>query len=119
MGSLPVDSGRPSRSDRSLDSELPPRPADPLVQLLERPEAAGLIQAADGEAETGTLVLQLSPAFGRLSEGDQRRRAELWQTWAMQLGYDHLELRDRRAGLRGRDALVGDGMILFSPQSPT
>ena len=109
----------PDAASTGSPSPPSPGPADPLAQLLERPEAAGLIQAAEGEAETGTLVLQLSPAFDRLSEGDQRRRADLWQAWAMELGYDHLELRDRRAGLRGRDALVGDGMILFSPQSPT
>ena len=97
----------------------PSRPVDPLEPLMERPEAAGLIEAVRGDAENGTLTLQLSPAFERLSGLDQRRRAELWQGWAQELGYDHLDLRDRRAGLRGRDALVGDGMILFSPQPPT
>jgi hypothetical protein len=91
---------------------------DPLIELLDRPEAAGLVEAAVGEPENGTLTLQLSPAFDRLSDSDRRRRAELWQRWALELGYDHLDLRDQRSGLRGRDALVGDGMILFSPQPP-
>lgn len=107
----------PDADDLTGSDELPP-PVDPLKQLLDRPEAAGLVEAAVGEAEAGTLTLQLTPGFDRLSDSDRRRRAELWRSWAIELGYDHLELRDRRSGLRGRDALVGDGMILFSLQPP-
>ena len=112
-------SSKPEALSGGGSTDQPTPVLDPLNQLLDRPEAAGLVEAALGEAETGTLTLQLTPAFDRLSDSDRRRRAELWQRWALELGYDHLDLRDRRAGLRGRDALVGDGMILFSPQLPT
>ena len=112
-------SAKPEALSDDGSTDQPTPVLDPLNQLLDRPEAAGLVEAALGEAETGTLTLQLTPAFDRLSDSDRRRRAELWQRWALELGYDHLDLRDRRAGLRGRDALVGDGMILFSPQLPT
>jgi len=90
-------------------------PADPLAALLSTDTAAGWIQAAEGRADTGLLVLQLTPAYGTLSPAEQQRRAVLWQAMAAELGYDHLELRDSRSGLLGRDALVGEGMILFSP----
>lgn len=118
-GSEATPAGWPSPSASTSPSSSTPRGADPLELLLERPEAAGLIDAAAGEAQTATLTLQLSPAFKRLPARDQRRQADLWQGWARELGYDHLELRDQRAGLLGRDALVGDGMILLSPQPPT
>ena len=119
--SLNPDAIEPADTTRAADavsdnlgSDQPPAPVDPLNQWLVRPEAAGLIEAVVGEVESGTLRLQLTPAFDRLSHSDQLRRSELWQRWATELGYDHLELRDQRSGLRGRDALVGDGMILFS-----
>ena len=115
-----VDAGASVVGDDSALDQSPRAvdPVDPLIKLLDRPEAAGLLEAAVGEPESGTLTLQLSPAFDRLSDSDRRRRAELWQRWSLELGYDHLDLRDQRSGLRGRDALVGDGMILFSPQPP-
>ena len=112
-----VESDAAVVGDESGSEQSPPA-VDPLNALLERPEAVGLVEAALSEPEAGTLIFQLSPAFERLPDGDRRRRAVLWQRWALELGYDHLELRDQGSGLRGRDALVGDGMILFSPQSP-
>lgn len=110
----------PAPRTSGLDAQVPSPPvsADPLALLLDRPEAAGLLEAARGEAASSTLTLSPTADFERLPATDRRRRAELWQRWARDLGYDHLELRDRRGGLRGRDALVGDGMILFSPQPP-
>ena len=108
-----------SASDSASDSApepLPLPPPDPLVLLLQRPGADGLIRRADGDVETSSLSLQLAPAFPALAPREQQRRAELWLQWARDLGYDHLELRDSRAGLLGRDALVGDGMILFSSE---
>jgi len=92
--------------------------ADPLAELLRAPQAAGCLEAAQGHADQGLLVLQLAPAYGRLSGAERQRLALLWQRMAAELGYEHLELRDSRAGLLGRDALVGEGMILLSP-SPT
>jgi hypothetical protein len=107
----PVPAAEP---EAMAEAEPPPLPPDPLVLLLQRPGADGLIRGADGQLEASTLVLQLAPAFPALAPKEQLRRAELWQQWGRDLGYDHLELRDSRAGLLGRDALVGDGMILFN-----
>ena len=107
----------PGTDAESLEAEPPePPPPDPLVLLLQRPGADGLIRRAVGDADASRLSLQLAPAFPALAAKEQQRRAELWQQWARDLGYDHLELRDSRAGLLGRDALVGDGMILFSSE---
>jgi len=107
----------PETDAESLEAEpLEPPPPDPLVLLLQRPGADGLIRRAVGDADASSLSLQLAPAFPALAAKEQQRRAELWQQWARDLGYDHLELRDSRAGLLGRDALVGDGMILFSSE---
>jgi len=114
---VPAEEPDPQAARNEAEAPLP-HADDPLGLLLERPEAVGVIAAAAGDAETGTLTLRLASGFERLSPQDQRRRAELWQLWARDLGYDHLELRDPRSGLRGRDARVGEGMILFSPQPP-
>ncbi len=92
---------------------------DPLVELVQRPEADGLLLQAEGIAEQSLLILRVRPAFPALSAQEQRRRAELWQQWALELGYDHLELRDSRAGLIARDALVGEGMIVLRDSSST
>ncbi|MFM9040723.1 MAG: hypothetical protein ACKOHJ_00450 [Vulcanococcus sp.] len=90
---------------------------DPLVELIERPEADGLLLAADAVPEQSLLVLQLRPAFPALSPAEQQRRALQWQGWAADLGYDHLELRDSRSGLVARDVLVGEGMIVLRDRS--
>jgi len=92
---------------------------DPLLELVQRPEADGLLLQAEGVPEQSLLILQVRPAFPALSLQEQRRRAELWQQWALELGYDHLELRDSRAGLIARDALVGEGMIVLRDSSST
>ncbi|MFM7455689.1 MAG: hypothetical protein ACKO2W_03750 [Vulcanococcus sp.] len=105
----------PPEETPELESPAPP-PPDPLVLLLQRPGADGLIRSAVGDVEASSLSLQLAPAFPALAPREQQRRATLWLGWARDLGYDHLELRDSRAGLLARDALVGDGMILFSSE---
>ena len=92
---------------------------NPLLELVQRPEADGLLLQAEGVPEQSLLILQVRPAFPALSLQEQRRRAELWQQWALELGYDHLELRDSRAGLIARDALVGEGMIILRDSSST
>ena len=64
-------------------------------------------------------MLEVASAFAALPADDQQRRAEQWQLWGYELGYDHVELRDARAGLLARDALVGQGMIVLSePNRP-
>ncbi|UPM50392.1 hypothetical protein MY494_00885 [Synechococcus sp. A10-1-5-1] len=95
-----------------------PYAPDPLVELVQRPEADGLLVQAEGVADQSLLILQVRRAFPALSQQEQQRRAELWQQWALQLGYDHLELRDSRSGLIARDALVGEGMIVLA-ESPS
>jgi hypothetical protein len=97
--------------------ELPPLEPDPLLVLIQRPEADGLLLGAEAEPEQGLLVLQVRPAFPALSPDEQRRRAEQWQEWAADLGYEHLELRDSHSGLVARDALVGEGMIVLRDRS--
>ncbi|MFZ9946106.1 MAG: hypothetical protein ACO3FN_03405, partial [Vulcanococcus sp.] len=49
--------------------------------------------------------------------GKQQLYADQGQQGAADLGYDHLELRDSRAGLLARDALVGAGMIVLNESS--
>jgi hypothetical protein len=106
--------------DAVSEPVLEPEPGsallDPLVELLERPGSDGLLRAAEGQPQRGTLQLQVRPAFKRLQRAEQQRHAELWQSWAQELGYDHLELRDGLGALLARDALVGSGMIVLSSQ---
>ena len=87
---------------------------DPLSQLLHRPGAEEFLLRADGRSDRATLVLEVAQPYQALSAPEQLRRALEWQQWAEDLGYDHLELRDSRAGLLARDALVGGGMIVLS-----
>jgi hypothetical protein len=90
---------------------------DPLAELVQQPEADGLLIGALVLPDQVTLELQVSAGFERLSAAEQQRRAVQWQQWSTDLGYDHLELRDSRAGLLARDALVGSGMIVLSESS--
>jgi hypothetical protein len=103
-------------SEPVLEPEPESVPPDPLLELLERPGSDGLLRAAEGQPQRGTLQLQVRPAFKRLQRAEQQRHAELWQAWAQELGYDHLELRDGLGALLARDALVGSGMIVLSSQ---
>ena len=119
-----VDLPRPPLEDvSSLDAappaepETPQAPVDPLAELVQRPAADGLLTGAQVLPDQVTLQLQVSAGFDRLPAAEQQRRALQWQQWATDLGYDHLELRDSRAGLLARDALVGSGMIVLSESS--
>lgn len=104
----------PAQEQPALPPEgLAPPPVDPLLELIQRPEADGLLQAAEAVPEQSLLVLRLRPAFPALSTSEQQRRALQWQEWASALGYEHLELRDSHSGLVARDALVGEGMIVL------
>jgi hypothetical protein len=99
------------------EHEQPQVPLDPLAELVQQPEADGLLIRALVLPDQVTLELQVSAGFERLSAAEQQRRAVQWQQWSTDLGYDHLELRDSRAGLLARDALVGSGMIVLSESS--
>ena len=96
----------------------PAAPPDPLAALWEHPDARGMVQQVQRVPAAGLVVLQLTPAFAALPAPERQRRAEGWLHQLNALGYEHLELRDQRAGLLGRDALVGAGMILFSTPPP-
>jgi hypothetical protein len=117
----PIEPMEPSDAD-AFDLEPEefegPYAPDPLLELVQRPEADGLLVQAEGVADQSLLILQVRPAFPALTPQEQQRRAEVWQLWANQLGYEHLELRDSRSGLIARDALVGEGMIVLS-ESPS
>lgn len=104
-------------SSRPAEPETPQAPVDPLAELVQRPETDGLLMGAQVLPDQVTLELQVSAGFDRLPAAEQQRRAVQWQQWATDLGYDHLELRDSRAGLLARDALVGSGMIVLSESS--
>jgi hypothetical protein len=95
--------------------DAPVEELDPLAALLTRPGADGLLLGAQARSDQLTLVVQVSPAYGQGSPAEQQQRADRWQQWAFELGYDHLELRDSSAGLMARDALVGSGMIVLTP----
>ena len=94
----------------------PPSPElEPLLALLTRPGADGLLIGVQAMPDQLSLVLQLSPDFVQLPRAEQQQCADRWQQWSAELGYDHLELRDSYAGLLARDALVGGGMIVLKP----
>jgi hypothetical protein len=103
----PVNDGGP------VEAEPTPAP-DPLAFLLRRPEANGLLLSASGEPASSTLTLQVRSTFLGLSVAEQQRRADQWQQWAQELGYEHVLLRDSGSGLLARDALVGSGMIVLT-----
>jgi hypothetical protein len=112
-----------SVAEQQLEPDLPevlvppePTPVDPLDALLQRPQAEGLLVGAHVLLDQVSLALDVAPGFANLSSAERQRRAEQWQQWATELGYHHLELRDSRAGLLARDALVGSGMIVLSEQ---
>jgi hypothetical protein len=106
-------------TSQALEAEpaAAPEPLDALAELVQRPGADGLLITALPSADQRTLVLQVAAGFAALPAADQQRYAERWQLWAADLGYDHVELRDSRAGLLARDALVGSGMIVLDELS--
>ena len=74
------------------------------------------IRAIDPDSERGTLQLVLAAPFTALPEAQQLQQAETWQNQALALGFDRLELTDRQGRPIGRQARVGSGMILLTPQ---
>lgn len=107
-----------------LDAAAEPallQPQDALAGLLQQPENRALLVGAMAQLEIGTLVLEVSSAFTALPGNQRQQQVEQWLQQAQALGFDHLEVRDPRAGLLARDALVGSGMIVLERrlQSPS
>ena len=72
-----------------------------------------LLMAIRPDPNNATLVLQLGDDFWTLPPASRQSQAERWQARAAEWGYSHLELVDREGLLVGREAQVGEGMILF------
>jgi len=86
---------------------------DPLLLALEPDGHPLLLIEARPLPALALLQLTLAPEFARLPAGRRRQRALEWWAAARSLGYERLELRDRRDRLLARSALVGEGMVLF------
>ena len=89
---------------------------DSLEVAIAQVDPGHWIRAIDPDPERGTLRLVLAAPFTALPEAQQLQQAETWQTQAQALGFDRLELTDRQGRPIGRQARVGSGMILLTPQ---
>jgi hypothetical protein len=89
---------------------------DPLAEAMDQVDPGHWIRAIDPDPGRGTLNLELAAPFTALPEAEQLQQAETWQTQAQALGFDRLELTDRQGRPIGRQARVGSGMILLTPQ---
>ena len=89
---------------------------DPLEVAMAQVDPGHWIRAIDLDPERGALRLVLAAPFTALPEAQQLQQAETWQTQAQALGFDRLELTDRQGRPIGRQARVGSGMILLTPQ---
>ena len=98
----------------SLAAESPG--PDPIAEAMDQVDPGHWIRAIDPDPERGTLKLVLAAPFTALPEANQLQQAETWQTQAQALGFDRLELTDRQGRPIGRQARVGSGMILLTPQ---
>jgi hypothetical protein len=101
------------------ESEAPPQEPAPVLEpaapapVLPKPLRDPLLVTLEPDA-TPLLLLEACPSeFARLPAGQRRQRALDWWADARNLGYERLELRDRRSHLLARSALVGEGMVLF------
>ena len=104
----------PLAAEESLAAESPG--PDPLEAALAEVDPGHWIRAIAADPERGMLQLVLAAPFTALSEAQQRQQAETWQSQAQALGFDRLELTDRQGRPIGRQARVGSGMILLTPQ---
>jgi hypothetical protein len=89
---------------------------DPVEAAMGEVDPGHWIRAIAADPERGTLQLVLAAPFTALPEAQQLQQAESWQTQAQALGFDRLELTDRQGRPIGRQARVGSGMILLTPQ---
>ena len=91
-------------------------PLDPLLQLFEAEVEADLLRTARPQPLQGRLQLEVEPGFLTLPPEERQRLAEGWLQQTRAMGYGRLELLGPQADTVGRSALVGDGMILLTPQ---
>jgi hypothetical protein len=103
-----------SLPEENLAAESPG--PDPLAEAMDQVDPGHWIRAIDPDPERGTLKLVLAVPFTALPEANQLQQAETWQTQAQALGFERLELTDRQGRPIGRQARVGSGMILLTPQ---
>ncbi|NDG75464.1 MAG: hypothetical protein EBX49_09055 [Synechococcaceae bacterium WB8_1B_136] len=96
---------------------LPLAQADPLQEFLAQPEVEPLLEGAQADPALSSLRLRVRAAFLSQPLAQQQRWAEQWQQWALELGYEHLELRDANGQLVAREVLVGTGMIVLSSRA--
>jgi hypothetical protein len=99
------------------EAPLPPPPParDPLLVALEPDGPALLLLEARPLPALALLRLTVGPAYAQLPDGQRRQQALDWWSAGRSLGYEQLELRDRRGRLLARSALVGEGMVLLHP----
>ena len=100
------------------EAQAPPKPDGQaaLEQALANLDPGQWIAGLEVDPEGSLLRLQLMAGFTTLAASQQQKVAEDWQALALGFGFDRLELTDRQGRVLGRQALVGSGMILLSPQ---
>lgn len=102
--------------ETAVDGEEPEEESGEEERLraqLNQGDRETLLVAIRLDPNNATLVLQLSDDFRTLPPASRLSQAERWQLRAAEWGYSHLELVDREGLLVGREAQVGEGMILF------
>ena len=117
-GQEKTDPGRRDTDATATDDAAITAPGlrlDPLLQLLSQGEDADLLLAARPDPAGSRLSVTLSEVAEALPQAELLGWAQRLQQRARQEGYERLELRDRQGRLRGREALVGSGMILLAP----
>lgn len=119
LGTKPED--RPqvgSSAANGLDNETENGPEngeeERLRALLNPGDRESLVEGLRPDPDNGTLVLQLGDGFRTLPPASRLQQAERWQVLAADWGYRHLELVNKEGQLVGREAQVGEGMILFA-----
>lgn len=113
----PQEPLKPLEPQEPLQSVDPQQAVDPLLQQWSDADPNHLIASIRAEPESNTLTLGMGPDFGALAAEKRKQWAERWQARAKEMGYQHLELRDSRGRLLGREALVGNGMVVRMPRA--
>lgn len=100
--------GAVAEGEREADGE-----EERLRAQLNQGDPDNFLAVIRPDPNNATLLLQLSGDFQALSATSRLGQAERWQARAAAWGYSHLELVDGEERLVGRDAQVGEGMILL------